>query len=174
MHRRVLLGIAGWLTVAVAATAAGIAAIDVLEDGITGQSVRPLDDEAVHRALSRSGTSPTMSPTMSPGATPRPSPAASSTGSSAASPDVGVTRNLATGGGTVTARCEGGRVTVVAAIPAQGFRTDDIQRGPAPSAALTFESAEEEFAVTVTCEGGAPVAHSVKDDGHHGRHRGRG
>jgi hypothetical protein len=182
MNRRVLLGIAGWLTVAVAATAAGIAAIDVLEDGITGQSVRPLDDEAVHRALSRSGTSPTMSPTMSPttsptmspGATPRPSPAASSTGSSAASPDGVVTRNLATGGGTVTARCEGGRVTVVAAIPAQGFRTDDIQRGPAPSAALTFESAEEEFAVTVTCEGGAPVAHSVKDDGHHGRHRGRG
>jgi hypothetical protein len=166
MNRRVLLGIAGWLTVAVAATTAGIAAIDVLEDGITGQSVRPLDDEAVHRALSRSGTTP-------PTTTPSPSPATSSTGSSPAPSDRGVTRNLAAGGGTVTARCEAGRVTIVAAIPAQGFRTDDIQHGAAASAALTFASADEEFAVTVTCEGGVPVARSAKDDGHHGRHRGR-
>lgn len=157
MNRRVLLGIAAWLAVAVAATTAGIAAIQVLEDGITGKSVRPLDDEAVHRALSRSGTTP-------PRQTPAVSPSPSSTG--------GVLRNLAAGGGTVTARCEGGRVTIVAATPYQGFRTDGIEHGPAASASLTFESSDEEYAVTVTCEGGSPVAHTARDDGHHGRHRG--
>jgi hypothetical protein len=159
MNRRVLLGIFGWLALAGAATTAGIAALDMLEAGITGESVRPLDDEAVHRALSRSGA--TSAP-----ATPAPAPSATSTG--------GVPRNLAAGGGTVTARCAGGRVTIVAAIPAQGFHTSGLEYGPAASVSLKFESADEEYAVTVTCDNGVPVAHSAKDDGHHGGRRGRG
>jgi hypothetical protein len=159
MNRRVILGIVGWLVVAGAATTAGIAAIDVLEDGITGKNVRPLDDEAVHRALSRAGA--TRTPT-----TPGPSPTASTAG--------GVTRNLAARGGTVTARCEGGRVTVLAAIPAQGFHTDGFERGPAASSSLTFESAAKEYAVTVDCQSGSPAVHVATDDGHRGRHGGRG
>ncbi|HZE31015.1 MAG TPA: hypothetical protein VE198_06210 [Actinoallomurus sp.] len=161
MNRRVILGIVGWLVVAGAATTAGVAAIDVLEDGITGNSVRALDDEAVHRALSQAGAT-------RPPLTPVPSPSASPTG--------GVTRNLDAGGGTVTARCEGGKVTVLGAIPAQGFHTDGVERGPVASASLTFESEEEEYGVTVDCQGGSPAVHVAKDDGHRGRHgrRGRG
>jgi hypothetical protein len=159
MNRRVILGIVGWLVVAGAATTAGVAAIDVLEDGITGNNVRPLDDEAVHRALSRPGA--TRTPT-----TPVPSPTASPAG--------GVARNLSADGGTVTARCEGGKVTVLGAIPKQGFHTDGFDRGPATSSSLTFESAEEEFAVTVDCQGGSPAVHVAQDDGHRGRHGGRG
>jgi hypothetical protein len=159
MNRRVLLGTVGWLVLAGAATTAGITALDVLEAGITGKSVRPLDDEAVHRALSGSGA--TSAPV-----TPAPVPSATSTG--------GVTRNLAAGGGTVTARCEGGRVTIVAAIPAQGFHTGGLEHGPAASVSLKFESTDEEYAVTVTCDNGSPIAHSAKDDGHHGGRRGRG
>jgi hypothetical protein len=157
MKRRILLGIAGWLAVAAAATTAGIAAIGVLEKGITGRSVRPLDDEAVHRALSRSGA--TSAPAV-------PNPGATSTG--------GVTRNLAAGGGTVTARCDKGLATIVAAIPSQGFHTSGLGHGPAASVSLTFESDDEEYAVTLTCEGGSPVVRAAKDDGHRGRHRGRG
>ncbi|GAB2850069.1 hypothetical protein GCM10027176_61500 [Actinoallomurus bryophytorum] len=160
MNRRVILGIVSWLVVGGAATTAGIAAIDVLEDGITGKNVRPLDDDAVHRALSRAGVTRTPS-------APVPSPAASTA--------AGVTRNLAArGGGTVTARCEGGKVTILAATPAQGFHTDGFDRGPATSSSLTFESAEEEFAVTVDCQGGSPAVHVAQDDGHRGRHGGRG
>jgi hypothetical protein len=159
VNRRVLLGIAGWLAVAVAATTAGVAAIDVLEEGITGKNVRPLDDEAVRRALSRDGTTPPR-----PARTPTPGP--SSTG--------GVPRSLAAGGGTVTARCEGGRVTIVAATPYQGFRTDGVDHGPATSVSLTFESADAEYVVTVTCVNGTPTAHAARDDGHRGRHGGRG
>ena len=159
MNRHVILGIAGWLVVAAAATTAGIAAIAVLEDGITGKNVRALDDDAVHRALSRAGGTRTPSPVPTP----------------SVSPAGGVARNLdAAGGGTVTARCEGGKVTVLAAIPAQGFHTDGFERGPAASSSLTFASAEEEYAVTVDCRGGSPAVHVAKDDGHRGRHGGRG
>jgi hypothetical protein len=159
MNRRVILGIVGWLVVAGAATTAGVAAIDVLEDGITGNNVRPLDDEAVHRALRQTGVTRTP-------ATPVPSPTASPAG--------GVTRNLDADGGTVTARCEGGRVTVLTAIPAQGFHTDGFDRGPADSVSLTFESDEAEYGVTVDCQGGSPTVHVAQDDGHRGRHGGRG
>jgi hypothetical protein len=159
MNRRILLGIAGWLTVAVAATTAGVAAIDVLEEGITGQNVRALDDEAVHRALARSGVK-AAHPTL----TVSPSP----------SPTDGVLRNLGTQGGTVTARCLDGQVTILAATPAQGFHTGDIEHGPATSATLTFESDSTEYVATVTCVNGSPSVRSTEDDGHHGRHRGRG
>jgi hypothetical protein len=159
MNRRVLLGIGGWLVVAAAATTAGIATLDMLEAGITGKNVRPLDDEAVHRALSRSGA--TSVP-----ATPAPSPSATSAG--------GVTRNLDAGGGTVTARCASGRVTIVAATPAQGFHTGSLDHGTAAAVSLKFESAEEEYAVTVTCDNGSPTVHSAKDDGHRRGRRGRG
>jgi hypothetical protein len=155
MNQRVLLGIAGWLAVAAAATTAGIAAIDVLEGGITGKNVQPLDDEAVHRALSRAGV--TSIP-----ATPTPS---------ASGPAL---RNLSVQGGTVTARCSGGRVTVVAAIPAQGFRADGIEYGPATSVAFTFESDAAEYRVSVTCDGDRPTARSTADDHHGGRRGGRG
>ena len=157
MNRRVLLGIAGWLVLAVAATTAGIATLTLLESGITGKNVRPLDDEAVHRALSRSGGPVTLAPSPSPTATPA----------------GGMTRNLAAGGGTVTARCDGGQVTVVA-IPAQGFHTEGLQSGPATSVSLTFESSEEEYAVTVTCKNGVPDVRFAKDDGHRRGRRGRG
>ncbi|MDN3351490.1 hypothetical protein [Actinomadura sp. DC4] len=157
MNRRVLLGIVGWLVLAVAATTAGIATLDMLEDGITGKNVRPLDDEAIHRALSRPGATPTTpAPTLS------------------VTPAGGVAKNLAAGGGTVTARCTGGKVTVVAVIPAQGFHSSGFRHDPAASVSLTLESDEEEYAVTVTCDNGTPELRSAKDDGHRRGRRGRG
>jgi hypothetical protein len=156
MNRRVLFGIAAWLAVAAGATAAGVGAIDVLEDGITGHAVRPLDEDAVHRALGRT----------TPASPPRPSPSASAT--------AGVLRSLAAGGGTVTARCQGGQVTILAVTPAQGFHADDFRRGPAASIALRLESDETEYAATVTCDNGSPALSRTTDDGHrrgrHGRH----
>jgi hypothetical protein len=157
MNRRVLFGVAGWLTAAAAATAAGIAAIDVLEGGITGRSVRPLDDEAVHRALGRTTAAP--SPVT-------PSPTATATG--------GVLRTLGTNGGTVTARCAGGRVTIVAVTPAQGFHSSGFPRGPVASAGLTLESGDKEYKVTVACENGSPVVGAAADDGHRRGRGGRG
>lgn len=143
-----------WFTVAAAATAAGVAAIDVLEDGITGAQAHPLDGAAVRRALGHATTS----------RAPRPGP-------STQSPPGAVTRNLAAGGGTLTASCSGERARILAWTPAQGFRAEDVSRGPATVASLKLSSDEDEYEVTVTCVSGVPVAHPVKDDGHR---RGRG
>jgi hypothetical protein len=154
MRRRALFVAMLWFAVAAAATAAGVAAIDVLENGITGSEVRPLDGDAVRRALSHATATSVPAPGPS---TPPPSGA--------------VTRNLAAGGGTVTARCVGERATLLAWTPAQGFRAEEVSRGPAPAASLKLTSGSDEYEVTVTCASGVPVAHPIKDDGHR---RGRG
>ena len=170
MNRPVVLGVAAWLTVGVAATAAGTAAIGMLEDGITGSPVRPLDGADVRRALSRAAaTSPPSAP-----ATLSPSPTAG-----------GLTKVLAARGGTVTARCDGSRATLIAWSPAQGYSAGAIQRGPSTAPSLKFESASHEYYVTVVCSNGIPSAHSSADDHHggggggevgddHGGGRGRG
>lgn len=155
---------AGWLTLAAAAPAAGVAAIGALESGITeAQGVRPLDREAVERALNGSRATPASSS----GAPAPATPAAATPG-----PDAGRTRVLRAGGGTLTARCGTGGATLLAWSPAQGYRAGHLVRGPAAAASLTFESEAREYEVTVTCEaGGGPVAHTAEDDGHHRRGR---
>jgi hypothetical protein len=150
MNRRVLLGAAAWLAVAATATGAGVAAIGVLEDGITGSRTRPLDRGSIQRALSRTGAAVDAVPASSPTA------------------GAGITRVLGAGGGTVTARCAAGRVTLLSWTPAQGFRADNPVRGPATVASLKFESDALEYKVTVGCHSGEPKISTSKDDGHHG------
>jgi hypothetical protein len=163
MKRRILLGAAGWVAVAATATAGTVAAIGVLEDGITGSAVRPLDGDDVQRALSRPGAEPQSQATAVP-TSPTATPAPGRSGT--------VTRVLAAGGGTVTARCAAGKVTLVAWSPAQGYRADDLAPGPAATASLSFTSDAAEYVVTVHCGAAGPVARASKDDGHHGRGRG--
>ncbi len=161
-----VLGVAAWLTVGAAATAAGVAAIGVLEDGITGSRVHPLDDAEVRRALAR------VNETSSPPANPAPSPTASA---------ADTRKVLAAKGGTVTARCEGDHAALVTWSPSQGYSASGVQRGPSTSPSLKFESAGHEYVVTVTCANGVPVAHSTADvrgggggGDDHGGGRGRG
>ena len=156
MKRRVVLGVAGWLAAVVAATGVGVAAIGVLEDGITGSRGRMLDRDAVQRAL-RSPALPPVTPAV--------------TGTPAPRGD-GVTRVLDTAGGKVTATCSGDQVRLDGWFPAQDYGTDDIERGPLPEASLTFESDDAEYEITVVCAAGEPVAHTREDD-HGGRGRGR-
>jgi hypothetical protein len=151
MNRPVLFGAAAWLAVAAAATGAGVAAIGVLEDGITGSRTRAVDAESVRRSLSQTAAPPDVVPTTSPTA------------------GEGVMRVLGAGGGTVTARCAAGLVTLVSWTPAQGFRADDPVPGPADVASLKFKSDAQEYKVTVACDGGEPKVSTSGDDGHHGR-----
>ncbi|MBC6461230.1 hypothetical protein [Actinomadura sp. HBU206391] len=161
MRRRLWLGIGGWLAAVVAATGVGIAAIGVLEDGITGSQAGTLDQDAVQRALS--------SPFVPPASPPSPT---SSAGQGTPAPGE-VTRVLSTEGGKVTATCSGGLVRLGGWSPALGYGADDAERGPAAEASLTFESDDAEYEVTVRCAAEGPVASTHKDDGH-GRHDGHG
>ena len=147
MRRRVLLG---------------IAAIGVLEDGITGSRAQTLDRDSVRQGLS--------SPAVPATASSKPP-----TGTAApASPGDEVTKVLRTEGGSVTARCAAGRARLVAWSPRQGFEAEDARRGPAREASLKFESDDAEYEVTVTCGPDGPTASSRKDDGHRRGHGGRG
>src|SRR4029077_15570713 len=78
---------------------------------------------------------------------------------------VGEDRRLSSLGGDVVARCEAAGAYLAYWSPAQGFRTDDVKRGPAPVATLTFEGPNIEVTLKVPCAGGVPQLEVVSD--HH-------
>jgi hypothetical protein len=92
--------------------------------------------------------------TSTPTADPVPTGPAAPVGTAA--PDV-----IATAGGTVLARCTGGRPEVVSATPAQGFgvQTEDDDGGPR----VRFRAGRTRIEVTLTCVDGRPVANIGSD-----------
>jgi uncharacterized protein (DUF1684 family) len=70
----------------------------------------------------------------------------------------------------VFASCSSGQVTLSSWIPAQGFETDGVSRGPARSAWVRFKSSGAEITVTATCAGGRPRFAAASDErgGGHG------
>lgn len=161
--RRALLGLAGWLLVAAAATVAGILAVSLVDSGVTGSAARPLSSEGVRHALEQaSQRSPT--PTATRPATSR-SPATPSVSPTkptrpATAPE-GVTKVIHSAGGTIVARCTGATAYLVSWSPKQGFEIDDDVRGPAKSTYVKFESDDVKVHVTVGCRGGVPDAQIV-------------
>jgi eukaryotic-like serine/threonine-protein kinase len=93
------------------------------------------------------------SPGGSPSGGPSPGPTPSSSGSSG-----GTWLNSA--GGSVLAECQGANAYLLAWTPAQGFGVDDVRRGPALTASVTFTNGpSSEVQMQVSCNGGVPVAH---------------
>ncbi|WP_068922031.1 hypothetical protein [Planobispora rosea] len=168
MRRRLPLVVAGWLVTGALATGAGVAVIAFLGEPLTASAHRPLSSAEVAEALAR--TTPSVSPstiaTPSTTATPLPSGDPVPTGAStpappAAGPSTGRSRVIGTAGGSTIARCDDGLVTLRAWSPAQGFRVDDVERGPAARARVEFESDETDVKIEVWCSAdGSPVHRS--------------
>ncbi|MGN6679438.1 MAG: hypothetical protein ACTHKL_16880, partial [Streptosporangiaceae bacterium] len=120
------------------------AALGVIGNGAFGPG-KTLTQADVRRSLAQQ--SAPAQPTQ---ATPRSSAPASppASGSEAVS--------FASSGGTVLASCSSGQVTLSSWIPAQGYETDGVSRGPARSAWVRFKSSGAEVTVTATCAGGRP------------------
>lgn len=70
---------------------------------------------------------------------------------------VGAAQVLTSAGGSVLARCVDGQVSLDWWTPQQGYRTDDVDRGPGHEARVKFESAAREVELRISCRGGAPV-----------------
>lgn len=103
---------------------------------------------------SPTAASPSASPPVSPSASPSVPPSAAPP---AASPS-GRSRAIDTPGGSVIARCENGLVTLRSWRPAQGFQTDDAERGPARQVQVEFEAEERDVQVEISCSAdGVPV-----------------
>lgn len=150
---RTAAAVGGWLTAAALATGAGMFAVGVIGAGIVPAAPQPLDAQQVE-AMARSAAA--RPPPTGQTSTPPPSPAADP-----ASPKV-----LSTAGGTVLARCEGGRVVITSASPAQGYQVDqddDSDHG-GRSTEVKFNSEETEVKVKVHCAGSVPTA-TVEQDG---------
>lgn len=148
----------GWLLAAGITAAVGTAALDLVGAGILGSQNHPLSQQDVAQALAAASTGAQPSPTTSRVSATTP-PATAST--------LPVPRGLNTPGGSIVAQCAGGQVTLLSWSPAQGFRTDDVARGPAVTASIKFKNGNSETRVAVTCLNGEPHAESVADD-HHG------
>jgi len=178
VHRRILFGVAAWLLGAATATAGSLLAISLLGQGITGSSGQLLSQDAVTRALaSEAADAPqpatardTGDPTAS--APARTSPAASATASATDVPVTGGGTDTASpsppGGGTVltsaggevVASCEAAGAYLISWSPLQGYEADDVNRGPAATARVSFESATQRVTMVVSCSAGVPSATS--------------
>ncbi|MEU9830020.1 hypothetical protein AB0D67_00635 [Streptosporangium sp. NPDC048047] len=81
----------------------------------------------------------------------------------AAGASPGRSRLIATAGGNVIARCDGGLVTLRSWSPAQGFHVDKADRGPDRRARVEFESEAGEVKVEVRCSASDTPVHTLDD-----------
>lgn len=167
---------------AVAAVAVGLLALSMIGDDLTSRTAQPLSQDTVARWASAAPDA--AAPSASTGSSePAPAPSPSSpagagaltTATPAAAPaaqagDAGVETVASSPGGTAIARCAGGQVYLVSWSPEQGYRTDDVARGPAAVVSVKFESDANKVVLSVRCVDGEPrPAVSQRADDHGGR-----
>ena len=112
----------------------GLVALSLIGDGTSARSVQPLTPDAVAREVSAASTpsqpSPAgPSPTVPRSAAPQTRPGGAHTDRAVTSP-----------GGTAVARCDAAGAYLLSWSRAQGYRADDVHRGPAAEVWLQFES----------------------------------
>ncbi|WP_326824860.1 hypothetical protein [Streptosporangium sp. NBC_01756] len=139
VNRRALLGVGGWLAAAVLTTLGATWAVSLIGTDITGQAVRSMTLEEVERSLATASAVPTVAPP-------------------ARSGPYGETGNFSYAAGSVTAACDTGRALLLSWTPAPGYGVDEVERGPAPTASVVFESDDRKTTIKLTCPSGAPVA----------------
>jgi len=167
-----LVGPYAWLLGAAIATAGSMLAVSGLAHGLFGSGAQPLTQTTVVSKLpgyqthggQRGSPRPSAatgdeSDDEETGSYGRPTvvamrPATPSRPSTASGGSL-----LVSQGGTVLASCQSERAYLQYWSPSQGYRSDDVFRGPARQARLVFESFTSELQVLVTCKGSRPVAH---------------
>jgi serine/threonine-protein kinase len=176
VHRRILFGVAAWLLGAATATAGSLLAVSLLGQGITGSSGQLLTQDAVTRALASEAAeappSAAARDTGSPAAPARTAPAASATASATDVPATGQSANtttasppgdgtvLTSAGGEVVASCQAAGAYLISWSPLQGYEANNVNRGPAAAARVTFQSTTQRVTMVVSCSAGVPSATS--------------
>jgi len=161
MRSRLLIGACGWLLGAAAATCGSMLAVSHLAHGLLGPGTQQLSAEDVRNDLAsmrHSGTSPTATATLPP------TRAAARPSQSARTAPAGTL--LVSQAGSAMASCRSGLAYLQYWSPDQGYQADEVYRGPAARASITFEAPGGAVRMAVTCAGGQPVDRlsSVVDD----------
>jgi len=181
MRGRIVFGIVAWLLGAATATAGCLLASSLLGQGISGNSGQLLTQDAVNRALAKEAAEQSESPSAAPsGARPASVPAAPSVPPSSAtdapSPVQGTTAAsapasgdgtvLTSAGGEVVASCEAAGAYLISWSPFQGYDVSGVDRGPAATARVSFDSSANRVTMVVSCSAGVPSAtsHSGESD----------
>lgn len=155
MSSRYLAAVAAWVLGVAIATAGSIIAVNELAHGLLGQPAQQLVGA---RARETHSTAIAPSP---------PAPLATSvpagrvrTPAVSAAPQAPAGTFLNSPDGSVVASCQPGGAYLQYWSPAQGFEADDVTRGPAPVASVTFEGSGG-VVVRVSCSSGTPAAQVV-------------
>lgn len=147
--RPVAASLAAWAVGAAAAVAVGMLALSLIGNPLSDGPIENLNATTVTQT---SADPPTASP-VAPSSTSTSSAPASKSGSPTAS-GKSSDRTVNSRGGTVVARCTPGGAYLVGWSPAPGYRLDDIVRGPAPVARVTFGTRSTEVKITISCVSG--------------------
>ncbi|MGW3421931.1 hypothetical protein [Streptomyces phaeochromogenes] len=177
MPSRTFLALAGWTAAAVAATLTGLAAVEIIGDGITGSTDgQTISSKQAEQQLDAAKASPSPDPgqgqgqsqgtdqgTATPTATPdtgTPTPTPSPTATAAA-----VRKTFSTPGGTAIAACDGATVRLLSWAPAQGYGVDSADPGPDDEhAEVKFEGSAGKVELRVRCVNGRPSGSWKQDD----------
>ncbi|WP_214408142.1 hypothetical protein [Pseudonocardia lacus] len=138
---RTVTGVLAWLGAVVVATGVGLAAVSAIGVSIVGADQQVLSPSDVEGRLAAAGAPSTAAPIAPP------APAAEPAAAPKAFP---------TDGGTVVARCVDGRVEVVTASPAQGWRIHD--EAEEDRGRVRFEAGGRRVELRLSCSGDEPRA----------------
>jgi serine/threonine-protein kinase len=98
------------------------------------------------------GTVRTTDPAAPPATVPASSVPASPTPQSG-----GRTKTLASAGGTVDARCSGGKATLLSWMPQGAYVVQKVNAGPALTTSIVFKQKASRIRMTITCVAGVPT-----------------
>ncbi len=162
MSSRFLVGLGAWLLGAVTATTGSMIAVHELAHGLLVSQTQQLGAGTTAVGLVAGSASPSPSP-AAPSATASSNrrPVKRHTVRPSASSDAPTPAGtlLESGEGSVMADCVAGGAYLLYWSPNQGFWADDVARGPAGTASVTFRGPGAGVIMRVSCPAGVPVAH---------------
>jgi hypothetical protein len=160
---RFLVGLGAWLLGAATATTGSMIAVNELAHGLLVSQTQQLGAGTPRVGLIAGSASPSPSPAASTtrpaashrharvrhAASPSPSPATQSPAGTL----------LESGDGSVVAVCQAAGAYLLYWSPDLGFQAEDVARGPAAIAKVTFRGPSSAVLMRVSCAAGVPVAH---------------
>jgi hypothetical protein len=167
VHGRIYLAVAAWLLGASAATGGSLVAVSLLGQSLAAPPTQQLTVAAVNRALAsdskQPAAAPTAGPSRSPGHGKTRARAAASPSTAPASPSAapGAAAGgtlLTSSGGSVVAACGSSGAYLISWSPQQGYLAEDVIRGPAPLARVTFLAGPSGVTMSVSCNASTPLA----------------
>jgi hypothetical protein len=140
-------------------------AVSALAHGLLSPQTQLLSGAPAGTDLDAGSTSSPTAPGPSPSTSPSPSalPIQPSSGpgtqTGGAEPQSVAPTLLTSADGSVLASCQSAGAYLVYWSPDQGYTADDVTRGPAAVASVTFSNTAGGVVMRVTCQSGTPVAH---------------